>query len=497
MQQIETAEDAMRFVTAVMQPPKETGGMYLEFINRYLEHGAIPEPEEGASSLLRYVIGLMENPFIQIMVFTKPVMASIFRATTMRYVLARLKQITFQRQRSQFAARDIQTAYQYAPNMRGSEWKSLVSKVAEQYEDYGFDKKFMDNLLDNGGALEPQKWNKLIIDWATALQRKMAQEDIDKENSQETRSFRPDEQVFTDIDKDITNYQQNSTISDMEAFEQTIETMHGIWSRSEFERTKSIALRHKRYPSIDLVVNKMGRKSDEDGTRQIPISTGSSLSLDHSSGSDIEGVTTSRQLKSLLPTELAFYADEHLSDVFWYKYMQGSLQSFRYQSHLAKPTHKLKRTITAKPKGPMIVCIDTSSSMNGEPMRIAQSLLSRVVWMANRQHRRCYLIYYSEHICTIDLQLSNWDINELKTVMQGGTDATEMLTEVFHLLSSDENYMCADVLWVSDFLVPDVKPSLLSRLNDFRQSDTRFYGYQIGDCDTIWSSRLDKMYHYL
>ena len=491
MQQIETTDDAMRFLASIMQTSKETGGLYLELINRYLEHGIIPEPEDDASPLLRYVIDLMQSPFIQIMVFTKPAMAILFRDTTMRYVMARIKQSNFSRQRFQYAAREIQAAYQFAPNMRGSEWKSLITKVSEQYGDYGFDKKFIENLLDKDGALEPQKWNKLIIDWTTALQRKMERQDAESENQTETQLFKALEMA----DKEVDSFLKSGQVTDMEAFEQTISIMHGLWSRTDYERARPIIRRQKRYPSIEKVVNIMGRVSDEDGARRIPITTGISLKLDHSSGSDIEGITTSRQLDSLMPTELAFYADDQLSDIFWHRYMQGTLQSFRYRSNVAKPTHQLAPKISAKSKGPMIVCVDTSSSMNGEPMKIAQSILGRIVWMANRQHRRCYLIYYAERIKTIDLQLSNWSFDELKISYDGGTDATQMLQEVFRLLNMDENYMAADVLWISDFIVPDVAPQLLAQLSDFRQSDTRFYGYQIGDHDTIWSARLDKIFH--
>lgn len=492
MQQIETAEDAMRFLNSVMQTSKETGGLYLELINRFLAHGIIPELEDDASPLLRYVVGLMENPFIQVMVFTKPGMAAIFRDTTMRYVLARIKQTNFNHQRLGYAARDIKRAYQFAPNMRGNEWKTLVSKVSEELGDYGFDKKFMENLLDKDGALEPQKWNKLIVDWTTALQLKLERQDFEGENKTEPQLFK----ALEATDKDVENFIVNSHITDMEAFEQTVNLMQGIWSRSEYERLQPIIRRMKRYPSIEKVVNKMGRVTDEDGNRCIPITTGSSQKLDHSSGSDIEGITTSRQLNSLMPTELAFYSDEQLSDIFWHRYMQGALQSFRYQSNLAKPVHRLAPNINAKSRGPMIVCVDTSSSMNGEPMNIAQSLLARVVWMAYRQRRRCYLIYYSERIKTVDLQLNDWNINDLKTISNGGTDATEMLKEVFRLLNTDESYMAADVLWISDFIVPDVSSQLLEQLNDFRKSDTRFYGYQIGDNDTIWRDRMNKLYHY-
>ncbi|MBO5817259.1 MAG: hypothetical protein J6R26_04870 [Paludibacteraceae bacterium] len=492
MQEIETAEQAMKFLAGVIDcyNPRETAGLYLNLINTYLEDGTIPEPQKGDSELLRYVISMMKSPFIQLMVFTKPAMAIIFRASTMRYVVARLHQLNFQRQCAQSAAREIQHAYQYAPNMYKDGWKALVSKVAEQYEEYGFDKKFMEQLLDEEDNIEPQRWNKLIIDWTTALQRKMKKEESDVIAGTESHMFK----AMEFADKEVESYLQSSHVTDMEWFEQSINMMHGIWSRTEYERVQPIVRLQKRYPVIGEIVNRMGRIANEDGTRKIPIATGNSIKLEHSSGSDIEGITSAQSFNGLLPIELAFYSDQQLSDVFWYKYMQGTLQTFRYQSHIAKPTRNLSIKVKAKSKGAMIMCVDTSGSMQGEPMRIAQSLLSRVVWMANRQCRRCYLIYYSQKIKTIDLQLSNWAFDELKSVESGGTDATEMLNEVFRLLKNDEQYMTADILWISDFQVPDVNEELLQQLFEFRQTGTCFYGCQIGDHETLWTKRLNYMY---
>lgn len=494
---METIDETLDYLTSIVNSMSrgETPGLYLDLINKYLEDGSLPELDENASSLLRYVVDLMDNPFIQVMVFSSPLMAIVFRETTIRYVLMRIHQMNFQRQRAKFAAREILLAYQYSPKMRGTEWESIVTKVSEQLEDFGFDKKFMENLLDNDGALEPQKWNKLIIDWATALQRKMVQEDIDKENSHATRSFRPDEFIFTAINEDMTEYMRTSTSVDIEAMEQSLNLMHGNWSRSGHERVLSIIRRQRNYPSIDEVVNKMGRISDDEGSKKIYIATGRTMNIEHSAGCDIDGITSSRQLSGLLPIELAYYSDEKLSDVFLYKYVQGNLQSFRFLSNIAKPTHKLNIKVNAKTKGPMIVCVDMSGSMYGEPFLIVESLLTKIVWMANKQFRRCFLIYYTTSIQTLDLQLSNWTLNDLRAKFGGGTDATEMLTEVFRLLSNDDTYMCADVLWISDFIVPEVEDELLEKMKEFQKLDNRFYGYQIGGSDTLWNTRLDKMYY--
>jgi hypothetical protein len=36
------------------------------------------------------------------------------------------------------------------------------------------------------------------------------------------------------------------------------------------------------------------------------------------------------------------------------------------------------------------------------------------------------------------MHLNNWAFDELKSIAEGGTDATEMLTEIFRLLNTNE-----------------------------------------------------------
>ena len=69
----------------------------------------------------------------------------------------------------------------------------------------------------------------------------------------------------------------------------------------------------------------MGRLPDEEGRARLTVQTGVSHRLEHSSGSDIEGVTIGRDLNALMPFELAQYSDAELEGVFLRKYLQQAL----------------------------------------------------------------------------------------------------------------------------------------------------------------------------
>ena len=131
-------------------------------------------------------------------------------------------------------------------------------------------------------------------------------------------------------------------------------------------------------PEIVKVAHKMGRMADDEGREQIRVAEGSVYKMEHSSKCDILGISTGNDLNALLPIELAHSADSELEDLFVYKYLTRKLQTFRYKSEIMQPARRIE-TKPARPKGPMIVCLDTSGSMAGKPEKIAHSLLLSLI----------------------------------------------------------------------------------------------------------------------
>lgn len=94
----------------------------------------------------------------------------------------------------------------------------------------------------------------------------------------------------------------------------------------------------------------------------------------------------------------------------------------------------------------MIVCLDTSGSMVGIPEKIAYSLLMKLLEIADRQRRPCFLIAFSVSICPIDVRKERARLLDFfSTTSCGDTDATRMLKATFDLLQSKKEYMNADV----------------------------------------------------
>ena len=118
--------------------------------------------------------------------------------------------------------------------------------------------------------------------------------------------------------------------------------MSGMWNTVDFERIRKIVRIQKEYPEVVKVANKMGRMADDEGQEQLHVAQGNVYKMEHSSKSDILGITVGNDLNALLPTELAHCADDELEDLFVYKYVTRKLQTFRYKSEIMQPARRLE-----------------------------------------------------------------------------------------------------------------------------------------------------------
>ena len=305
---------------------------------------------------------------------------------------------------------------------------------------------------------------------------------------------------------------------------QAWELMSGGWTETEFERRLNQMKIQDRYPEIKEIVAKMGRVADANGKDRLTIASGVDMKMEHSAGSDIEGITVGDDLNSLLPLELAQYSDEDMEGLFIYKYRTRRLQTFRYKSEMAKPSRKLGFTHASR-KGPMIVCLDTSASMYGTPERVASTLISLLEETAEDLERDCYLIDFSVNIHAVDL-MEKRRLNRMRKLglqipqssdesdaekpqrqsgashlpfIGGGTNARKMMDEMFSLLDNDGlRYVNADVLWITDFMIPEPPRLLLDKFKEYRDTGTRFYGICIvHEQDKAENNSWEPYFHHI
>ena len=239
------------------------------------------------------------------------------------------------------------------------------------------------------------------------------------------------------------------------------------------------------YPLLKDIVEIIGREKpysneEKDSTtnkyRPIHLTHAKSIT-------EVDGITLGNIIQNALHSELVYLSDSKTKDIFYNRFVTYQLQLLASKPPMIMQERD-EHVIKEKPrliKGPIIVSIDTSSSMDGIPSQIARSLLLQLLQMAKQQKRACYLITYSVRAQAIDLaHPGNWQ--KVKQFLQGGftggTYVDHMLHMVFEALEL-ELYHMADILLISDFLCSRPRKDTLSLVQQMKQSGTKFYGLGI------------------
>ena len=210
--------------------------------------------------------------------------------------------------------------------------------------------------------------------------------------------------------------------------------------------------------------------------------------IDETARSEIVGIRESDDLTNMLSSEALLLSDEHTEELFLKKYADKKLLTFRYEDRklVQSKDHfvEINQRVNQKEKGPFIVCIDSSESMEGRPEEIAKVLTMGILKMAMHQNRRAYLINFSIGIKTLDLYDIANSIDEIAAFLQmsfyGGTDATLALHEALRQLEGNA-YEDADILMVSDFIMHKLDKDLLQQISYYRQNKgTQFHCLTLG-----------------
>lgn len=272
---------------------------------------------------------------------------------------------------------------------------------------------------------------------------------------------------------------------------------HGI---EDYERVRKIEHVFYRYPALTEIVKIIGREQPENKKEQddILFKYKPLIVSNHMTFKEVEEITTGRNLSRLVPTEIAFLADSFTESVFYQKFASYKLQLFSNRSKILGQ-EKTKQQICDKPRlqiGPIIVAVDTSESMYGQPEKIANSLLIQLVRMAKKQRRKCFLITFSVEAQTMDLaHPANWD--KLKDFLDhgfsGGTNGEEMLKIALRVLET-ETYSLADILIISDFEFSKPIKNTIDKMCEERAMGVRFYGLQIGTASREYDKILDRIW---
>jgi uncharacterized protein with von Willebrand factor type A (vWA) domain len=263
------------------------------------------------------------------------------------------------------------------------------------------------------------------------------------------------------------------------------------WNQIPWDQVETYVAQLKKDPNLKKLAEMLGRwqmveleREEEKRERAVPKK---SWKPNPFGKSEVIGIHYSDDLGATLPSEIALLSHRDTELLFSKKFVEHKLLSFQYRSQDASSEPVSQEETIRQPKvqerGPLILVMDTSGSMFGRPELVAKAIGFVVVSQAIQKSRPCYLITFSTDIHTLEMTEADksWDrlLEFLCLSFHGGTDLQPALRKVMKKLR-DARFEKADVLIISDFLIPAVEEKVRQEIQHQRlEKGTQFHSLYI------------------
>lgn len=174
-----------------------------------------------------------------------------------------------------------------------------------------------------------------------------------------------------------------------------------------------------------------------------------------------DGIHKSDDIPRMLPMEGSLYLHPIFRKLWKAKFIERSLACYQIKGlaqrrKLTEEWVEEEQVVRKKlERGPIIVCLDTSGSMNGVPETVAKAITLEAMRLAHAESRDCLLYAFSGHgdVSEIELDLSPAGIEGLCGFLcmsfHGGTDISGPISAATSKLENAK-WKRADVIVVSD-----------------------------------------------
>ncbi|KAB8312745.1 ATPase RavA stimulator ViaA [Erwinia endophytica] len=202
----------------------------------------------------------------------------------------------------------------------------------------------------------------------------------------------------------------------------------------------------------------------------------------------VNGLHQSDDILRLLPTELATLGISELEMEFYRRLVEKRLLTYRLQGEAWHDKVTL-RPVThhhydQQPRGPFIVCVDTSGSMGGFNERCAKAFCLALLKMALADNRRCYIMLFAHEVIGYELTADDGIAQAIRFLSQrfrGGTDLPACLDAVLTTLSTP-GWNDADAVIISDFIAQRIPEELQKSIKRHQsQQQQRFHAVALSD----------------
>jgi uncharacterized protein with von Willebrand factor type A (vWA) domain len=222
------------------------------------------------------------------------------------------------------------------------------------------------------------------------------------------------------------------------------------------------------------------------------------------------GVRPGRDLARMLPSEARQLRHPLLHKLWRARLAEARLLVWDEEAWLAEPHPGGPQPLRAAPapqpprreRGPMLLCIDTSGSMQGAPERLAKAVVLEAARTAHRERRGCRLLAFGgpgellEHELAFTPAGLDALLDFVGQAFDGGTDLAEPIARAVERVH-EAGWHEADLLLVSDGEFGCTRATL-ERLDAAREHHgLRVQGVLVGDRETMGLLEVCDAIHWV
>lgn len=287
--------------------------------------------------------------------------------------------------------------------------------------------------------------------------------------------------------------------------------LRGLLRSSGWQEVVRIRRLLERLPALAKLIRGLGRarQTDEDeasSQRTVEVMEQATAQLPHSRSvripdmpGETRGVRRSDRIARMLPAEAMLLGHPRLRLIWHARRAERTLLSYEDDDRMQeirllpepvqRPVPGPRRGKRAE-LGPMLVCVDTSGSMQGGAEAVAKAVVLEAMRTAHTQRRACHVFAFGgpDEVVDMALGVDADGIDRLADFLgqafRGGTDICGPLDKVLAKLES-QSWRLADLLIASDGEF-GATPEMAARLNEAKSTlGLRVQGVLIGDRETV------------
>lgn len=230
-------------------------------------------------------------------------------------------------------------------------------------------------------------------------------------------------------------------------------------------------------PELRQLAEQLGRSREAKAVprKDAPMETFRTLVREPSTVPEqVDGLHQSDDILRLLPPELATLGITELEYEFYRRLVEKQLLTYRLHGDAwrEKVTERpvSHQHFDEQPRGPFIVCVDTSGSMGGFNEQCAKAFCLALMRVALADRRRCFIMLFSSEVVSYELtgeQGLEQAIRFLSQRFRGGTDLASCLRTVAERMRGGEWYD-ADAVVISDFIAQRLPEDVVNTVKELQ-----------------------------